>query len=61
MQEIIILKKKTQKGNKSSGRRGDVHQNELPQSYLMQNMEVIKMDYLNDADSMYVDSKVTWF
>lgn len=27
----------------------------------MQNMEVIKMDYLNDANSMYVDSKVTWF
>lgn len=27
----------------------------------MQNTEVIKMDYLNAADSMYVDSKVTWF
>lgn len=24
-------------------------------------MEDVKMDYLNDADSMYVDSEVTWF
>lgn len=24
-------------------------------------MDDVKMDYLNDADSMYVDSEVTWF
>lgn len=55
--------KKTQKRTPSGGR---LRTSKLTtpiwkKGSLMQNKEVIKMDYLNDADSMYVDSKVTWF
>lgn len=59
MQEIIIYIKKKKKHRKEICVLvvGGLKKIGL----LMQNMEAITMDYLNDADSMYVDSEVTWF